>query len=304
MPDADPFGTPPGPDDQATSPIDDAGTTGVTDEAADAADAADAAPAPLPIDADEVLLAAVDVARTALLDITPADTIGAPVGHIVEGEHVLSLLFECTMAGYPGWRWTVSMSRIDENSEPFVLETELMPGETALLAPEWVPWSERLADYRSAQDAAAALALADAISSDDDDVDDLEDEDDEDEDEDEDEDDDDDDDEDEDEDEDEDDDDGDEDDELEEADLVDDEFADDLTELIDEDIESFDGDDESDERLNESEAESGQESTSPEVDPGEASDAEGDSDESAPEPPAVAGGDQGVVEDDKDNERH
>jgi hypothetical protein len=65
------------------------------------------------------------------------------------------------------------MSRIDDSSEPFVLETELMPGDGALLAPDWVPWSDRLADYRSAQDVAAALAATDEL--DDVDEDDVED---------------------------------------------------------------------------------------------------------------------------------
>lgn len=117
----------------------------------------------MPDRADDVLLAAVDLARAALLEITPADTIGAPVGHIVEGEHVLSLLFDCTMSGYPGWHWTVSLSRVDDDSEPSVLETELMPGGEALLAPDWVPWSDRLTDYRTAQELAAAEAEANAI---------------------------------------------------------------------------------------------------------------------------------------------
>lgn len=106
--------------------------------------------------ADEILLAAVDVARAALTQITPADTIGEPVGHIVEDEHVLSLLFDCLLTGYPGWHWTVTLSRIDQDAAPTVLETELMPGNDALLAPEWVPWSDRLAEHRTAQELAAA----------------------------------------------------------------------------------------------------------------------------------------------------
>ena len=113
--------------------------------------------------ADETLLKAVDVARAALLEITPADTVGEPVGHILEGEHVVSLLFDCLMTGYPGWHWTVSLSRIDGDSQPSVLETELMPGGDALLAPEWVPWSDRLADYRTAEELAEAEAAAEAL---------------------------------------------------------------------------------------------------------------------------------------------
>ncbi len=103
--------------------------------------------------ADDVLLAAVDVARDALLKVTPASTIGAPAGHIVEDDHVLSLLFASTLPGYPGWNWSVTLARVDDGA-PQVLETEMMPGENALLAPEWVPWSDRLADYRATQEAA------------------------------------------------------------------------------------------------------------------------------------------------------
>lgn len=117
--------------------------------------------------ADEVLLAAVDLARDALLEVTPAETVGSVVGHLAEDEHVLTLLFAADLAGYPGWHWSVTLARV-EDGEPTVLETELMPGESALLAPEWVPWSERLADYRAAQQAAAAAADAVATGSDDD----------------------------------------------------------------------------------------------------------------------------------------
>ncbi|MGO4104144.1 DUF3027 domain-containing protein [Leifsonia sp. YAF41] len=130
--------------------------------------------------ADEALLAAVDVARAALTQITPADTIGEPVGHIVEDEHVLSLLFDCLLTGYPGWHWTVTLSRIDQDAAPTVLETELMPGNDALLAPEWVPWSDRLAEHRTAQELAAAqeaLEGADDDADDDDADDDSENED-------------------------------------------------------------------------------------------------------------------------------
>ena len=119
-------------------------------------------PAPAPV-ADEVLLAAVDLARRALLEVTRPETVGSVVGHLVEGEHVLTLLFASDLSGYPGWHWSVTIARV-EGAEPTVLETELMPGDAALLAPEWVPWSERLADYRAAQEALAAAAadIADA----------------------------------------------------------------------------------------------------------------------------------------------
>ncbi|WP_298229935.1 DUF3027 domain-containing protein [Gryllotalpicola sp.] len=109
---------------------------------------------------DEILLAAVDRAREALAEITPAATIGAPAGHLDEGDGVVSLLFENTMPGYPGWFWTVSLSRDPATGSVNVLETELMPGERALLAPEWVPWADRLAEYQAQQQALRDAAAA------------------------------------------------------------------------------------------------------------------------------------------------
>ena len=110
--------------------------------------------------ADEVLLNAVDVARAALAEITPAATIGSPAGHIVEGEGVLSLLFENRLPGYPGWYWTVSLSREPDTGEVNVLEAELMPGDGALLAPDWVPWADRLAEYQAQKKAEREAAAA------------------------------------------------------------------------------------------------------------------------------------------------
>ena len=103
------------------------------------------------IEPDPVLLAAVDQARAALAEITDATNIGEPAGHEVNGAHVLTLFFENTMPGYPGWRWAAAVARVDEESAVNVLEVELLPGPGALTAPAWLPWSERLAQYREAQ---------------------------------------------------------------------------------------------------------------------------------------------------------
>ena len=93
----------------------------------------------------------VALARTALLEVTDESTVGAPAGSTDEGDGVVSVLFANRMPGYPGWRWTVSIAQV-EGDEPTVLEVELMPGDGSLVAPEWVPWSERLAEYRAAQE--------------------------------------------------------------------------------------------------------------------------------------------------------
>lgn len=169
------------PDADQETPVEDRDATADTDTRAesdehrsDEGTDGESTPAPVP---DETLIAAVELAREALQEITPASTVGEPAGHVVVDDHVVSLLFANTMAGYPGWFWTVTLSRTADDAAPNVLETELMPGDGALLAPQWVPWSERLADYRAAQEAAAAAAADDALD-DSDDTDEFDDEDD------------------------------------------------------------------------------------------------------------------------------
>lgn len=107
-------------------------------------------------------------ARDALAEITAAGTFGDLLSEIVEGDGVFTMLFAATMGGYPGWHWTVSLAEVP-GEPPTVLETELMPGDGALLAPDWVPWSERLEEYRAAQAAAGEPDESLVEGSDDDD---------------------------------------------------------------------------------------------------------------------------------------
>ena len=109
----------------------------------------------------------VAIAKAALLEITPEATIGASTGQTDESG-ATTVTFQANMAGYPGWHWTVSVATLDD-AEPSVLEVELMPGNGALLAPDWVPWSERLAEYQAAQEAQAAEESSDDSDDHDDD---------------------------------------------------------------------------------------------------------------------------------------
>lgn len=115
-------------------------------------------------DADARLLDAHDLALDALREITPATSIGPAAGYLLEDDGSVSLRFENRLPGYPGWYWTVTVARV-EDAEPTVLEVELLPGDGALLAPEWVPWAERLADYRAHQVELAEQAAAEAAES-------------------------------------------------------------------------------------------------------------------------------------------
>lgn len=70
--------------------------------------------------------------------------VGEHVSLVSEGDRVVTHFFECQEPGYRGWRWAVTVARASRAKVITVDETVLLPGPDALLAPEWVPWSERL----------------------------------------------------------------------------------------------------------------------------------------------------------------
>ena len=89
----------------------------------------------------------VAVALAALAEITDPADIGDLVDATEIAPGVVDLHFSTTMPGYVDWRWTVSTAVVDD-ADPTVLEVQLLPGEGSLLAPPWVPWTERLAEWR------------------------------------------------------------------------------------------------------------------------------------------------------------
>lgn len=120
-----------------------------------------------------------ELSREALLEITPPKTVGGLVSESTDADGVITMRFECLQAGYPGWQWNVSLAHVD-GYDPTVIEAELLPDAGALLSPDWVPWSERLAEYKAAQEAAGLPAedVLDGDATEPDDDDDVDDEDD------------------------------------------------------------------------------------------------------------------------------
>lgn len=87
-----------------------------------------------------------DSARAALTDGFASGTEAGVGDFIGSHDHESGLLvfeFECLLAGYPGWRWTVIAS-VTESGEPTVCDAVLLPGDAALVPPAWVPWRERI----------------------------------------------------------------------------------------------------------------------------------------------------------------
>jgi hypothetical protein len=93
---------------------------------------------------DAVGAEAVDAARAALLADVPAEDVGDHLGQQADGAKVVTHFFACLRAGYRGWRWSVTVARAPRQRSVTVDEIVLLPGDDAVLAPEWVPWRERI----------------------------------------------------------------------------------------------------------------------------------------------------------------
>jgi hypothetical protein len=115
---------------------------------------------------DAFLAAAVDTARSALAEIARPADVGEHLAAKSEGERVVTHLFESRLPGYRGWQWFVTVARVARSKKATVNEIGLVPSEDAVLAPEWVPWSERVRpEERAAAHADAAGGTDDAEGS-------------------------------------------------------------------------------------------------------------------------------------------
>jgi hypothetical protein len=92
---------------------------------------------------DSVAAEAVDLARAAAEE-EAAGLVGEHLGVEADDERVCTHLFATLDPAYRGWRWAVTVARAPRSRAVTVDEVVLLPGGDALLAPAWLPWSERL----------------------------------------------------------------------------------------------------------------------------------------------------------------
>lgn len=89
------------------------------------------------------LMAAQEQARQAVIEFS-GDTVGSYLGMSVEDDTAATHRFLATVPGYQGWQWAVVVAAVPGASRATVSEVVLIPGPTAILAPPWVPWEERV----------------------------------------------------------------------------------------------------------------------------------------------------------------
>ena len=72
------------------------------------------------------------------------NAVGDFVGKMDLGSNVTDFRFACTMLGYEGWQWSVTLYHDEDAGRWTVNESSLAPTEDSLLPPPWVPWKDRL----------------------------------------------------------------------------------------------------------------------------------------------------------------
>jgi len=103
-------------------------------------------------------------AEVAAKSAAEKNEIGAFIETVDEGQGISTYLFEAKKVGYLGWRWSVTIYQADPVTEPSLCEVVMVPGADSLVAPQWVPWSERLADYQALQLELERQAFIDAAN--------------------------------------------------------------------------------------------------------------------------------------------
>jgi len=87
-----------------------------------------------------------DLARSAALEVAEQrDQVGGFVSVDFDDDNrVATYLFEAKLSGYRGWRWCITIAKVDEDAAPTICDVVVLPGPDALRAPEWIPYRDRI----------------------------------------------------------------------------------------------------------------------------------------------------------------
>lgn len=92
------------------------------------------------------IFSALDIAKSAAIaDAGKSEYVGEFYSVDTDDERLATYLFHAKLPGYKGWLWVVTVAKVDEQSDPTICDVVLLPGSKALLAPNWVPYSQRIA---------------------------------------------------------------------------------------------------------------------------------------------------------------
>ena len=87
-----------------------------------------------------------EIARqAAIADAEVASHVGDFVSVEYDDENrVATYLFNAEVPGYRGWRWCITVAKVDDDATPTVCDVVILPGPDSLLAPDHIPYRDRI----------------------------------------------------------------------------------------------------------------------------------------------------------------
>ena len=84
--------------------------------------------------------------EAALADAEFASQVGDFLSVEYDDENrVATYLFNADLAGYRGWRWCITVAKVDEDSTATICDVVILPGPDSLLAQDHIPYRDRIA---------------------------------------------------------------------------------------------------------------------------------------------------------------
>jgi hypothetical protein len=91
------------------------------------------------------IFGALSIAKQAVIeDAGKSEYVGEFYSIDSDEERIATYLFHAKLPGYSGWMWAVTVAKIDDKSPATICDVVLLPGTKSLLAPNWVPYSQRI----------------------------------------------------------------------------------------------------------------------------------------------------------------
>jgi hypothetical protein len=98
------------------------------------------------------------LAEKAAKESAPANGVGKFLGTTEDASKAISYRFAANLGGYVGWEWNVVVFQAKKTDAATISEVVLLPGKDSIVAPDWVPRSERRAELEQSKQDQSALS--------------------------------------------------------------------------------------------------------------------------------------------------
>jgi len=92
---------------------------------------------------DDLFGAAEQARAAAIEDANNSEFVGELVS-VDTDDRISTYLFEAALPGYHGWRWDVTVAKVDDQAPTTICDVVLLPGSESLIAPDWIPYKDRI----------------------------------------------------------------------------------------------------------------------------------------------------------------